>query len=485
MPNGAGLTFYWYDYETFGVDPQRDRPAQFAGVRTDQDLHVIDDPLVVYCRVPLDYLPQPDSCLITGITPQLANHEGVSEAEFISLIHAQLAQPNTCGVGYNNIRFDDEVTRNCLYRNFYDPYAREWQNGNSRWDFLDVVRAARALRPDGVNWPTDSDGVPTVKLDQLTTANGITHESAHDALSDVFATIALAKLVKRAQPKLYQFLFDHRGKQEAFQLLRLGEYQPVVHVSGRYPTAKYNLAIVVAICKHPINHNGVLVYDLSVDPQPMLAMGVEEIRQRLFTSRQDMPDEMERIPLKAVHANKCPVLAPLNVLRPEDAERLGIDLAVCLKNLQQLKLADGLPKKIAEVYARPYQDTDKLSDPDLAIYSGGFFPDTDKRAMMKIRSASEDKLSQLSLNFSDGRLPEMFFRYKARNYPNSLSSEELEQWLGYCLGFLSSKDSIAAVSFDSYFAILDELENRGEKLQIVAALRKFGQEKLHYLGGSY
>ncbi|MGH8474260.1 MAG: exonuclease domain-containing protein, partial [Methylococcales bacterium] len=127
-------TLYWHDYETFGTDPAWDRPAQFAGLRTGEDLEIIAEPLVLYCKPADDMLPNPEACLITGITPQLASRKGLPEADFIAAIHEQLAQPATCGAGYNSLRFDDEVTRNCLYRNFYDPYAREWQHGNSRWD---------------------------------------------------------------------------------------------------------------------------------------------------------------------------------------------------------------------------------------------------------------------------------------------------------------------------------------------------------------
>src|SRR5687767_7186647 len=97
-------TFYWFDYETTGIDTARDRPAQFAGLRTDMDLNPVGEPLSVYCRPSNDILPQPESCLITGITPQLAHEKGVNEVEFTRRIHAELSQPGTCAVGYNNIR---------------------------------------------------------------------------------------------------------------------------------------------------------------------------------------------------------------------------------------------------------------------------------------------------------------------------------------------------------------------------------------------
>ena len=170
-------SFYWHDYETFGADPAWDRPVQFAGLRTDADLNVIGDPLVLYARPADDFLPHPMACLITGITPQLALEKGVAECEFIARIHAELAQPGTCAVGYNSLRFDDEITRHTLYRNFFDPYAREWQNGNSRWDIIDLLRTAWALRPEGIEWPRREDGHVSFKLEQLTAANGIAHSA--------------------------------------------------------------------------------------------------------------------------------------------------------------------------------------------------------------------------------------------------------------------------------------------------------------------
>jgi len=451
-------TFYWHDYETFGTDPQRDRPVQFAGLRTDVDLNVIDDPLVVYCKPAPDYLPNPDSCLITGITPQFARQKGLCEAEFIGQIHQQLAQPNTCTLGYNNLRFDDEVTRNCLYRNFYDPYAREWQNGNSRWDIIDVVRAARALRPDGIQWPVNEEGKPSLRLDQLTVANGIVHEAAHDALSDVYATIGIARLVRQAQPKLYQFLMQHRVKSKVLELLQLGSFKPVVHISGKYTSAKSCLAIVLPVCKHPTNTNGIIVYDLSVDPEPLLSLSIEEIQQRLFTATDDLPEGVLRIPLKTVHINKCPVLAPVSVIKPDDAQRLAIDLALCHVNIDKIKAAAGVAEKIAAVFSG-HTYSEQASDPDLAIYSGGFFSDSDRQKMAKIRASSPDQLAKSEFSFTDPRLTEMLFRYRARNYPETLSAEEQSRWNEFCKNRLTGHQAGAGITLDAYLTRLQELRS--------------------------
>ncbi|WAK00623.1 exodeoxyribonuclease I [Methylobacter sp. YRD-M1] len=474
-------TFFWHDYETFGTDPQRDRPVQFAGIRTDYDFNIVDDPLVVYCQPSADSLPHPDACVITGIIPQFAEQKGICEAEFTRLIHQQLSQPNTCTVGYNSIRFDDEVTRNCLYRNFYDPYAREWQNGNSRWDLIDLVRAARALRPEGIHWPINEDGRPSFRLEELTQANGIEHLAAHDALSDVYATIAIARLVRKAQPKLYQFLLQHRIKAEVLNLLQLGSFKPLVHISGKYAAIKNCLAVILPVCKHPTNSNGIIAYDLSIDPEPMLSLSVEEIQQRIFASTDKLPEGVERIPLKTVHINKCPVLAPVSVIRPNDAERLEIDLAFCYTGIEKIKAAAGLEAKLSAVFSHDYSEQEY--DPDLALYSGGFFSESDKQKMARIRGMTPDQLTKAVFNFTDARLPEMLFRYRARNYPETLTHEEAQRWHEFCGNRLTGRRAGAGILLSDYFNRLEELKsNENINPDMITALEVYAFEKMALFG---
>ncbi|MFW2373932.1 MAG: exodeoxyribonuclease I, partial [Gammaproteobacteria bacterium] len=240
----AQNTFYWYDYETFGTDPRRDRISQFAGIRTDEDLNIIGKPLNIYCKAADDMLPQPEACLITGITPQKTIADGLIEAEFMAAINQEFSTANTCVVGYNNIRFDDEFTRYTLFRNFFDAYAREWQNGNSRWDIIDLVRVTRALRPQGIEWPVDDEGRASNRLELITRANGISHEAAHDAMSDVYATIAVAKLIKEKQPRLYDYILNNKQKHKLAQMLNTIKPQPVLHSSGMYSSDICNTAMI-------------------------------------------------------------------------------------------------------------------------------------------------------------------------------------------------------------------------------------------------
>ncbi|MGB0134164.1 exodeoxyribonuclease I, partial [Dokdonella sp.] len=307
----ASTTFFWHDYETSGIDPRRDRPVQFAGIRTSTSLEVIGEPVMLYCKPARDLLPHPEACLVTGISPQLADREGLIESEFAAIVHEELAAPGTCGVGYNSLRFDDEFTRNLFYRNFHDPYEREWRAGNSRWDLIDLARMCFALRPQGIEWPLREDGTPSFRLEELAAANHLKQERAHDALSDVESTIDLARLIRTQQPRLFDFHLDLRRKQRAFQFLDVAHRTPVVHVSSRYPASRGCLAIIAPLAMHPQQSNAVIVYDLDVDPRPMLELEPEEIADRVFVSRADLPDDIERIPLKLVHANRSPALAPL------------------------------------------------------------------------------------------------------------------------------------------------------------------------------
>ncbi len=462
-------TFYWYDYEAFGLNPMTDRLSQFGGVRTDMNMNIIGEPLMMYCKPADDFLPNPMSCLITGITPQKALAEGVPEAEFIKKINAEFTQPNTCVLGYNNLRFDDEFTRHVLYRNLMDAYAREWQNGCSRWDLLDVVRMTRSLRPEGIEWPVNEEGRPSVRLEDLTVANGITHESAHDALSDVYATIALAKLIKEKQPKLFDFAFENRKKNKVFKMLNLREQKPVLHISGMYPMEKGNMAIVVPVAQHPTNKNGIIVYDLSVDPKDLIALSPAKIHERIFTPHDKMPEGMERIPLKTVHANKCPIIAPFMTLDAKAAKKYHIDLNICRQNLDTIKSQPGLAKKIQKVFSET--KFEKRTDPDQMLYGGPFFNDDDKERMRHIHTLPPQELAGYTPPFNDSRLPEMLFRMRARNWPDTLTTEEKERWQAFRL---------ERVDTDAFYAEISELrqapERTPEELAILESLERYAGE---------
>ncbi|MBS0392108.1 MAG: exodeoxyribonuclease I [Proteobacteria bacterium] len=449
-------TFLWHDYETFGADTRRDRPAQFAAIRTDADLNEIGAPLNIYCRPANDYLPSPEACLITGITPQLCLEKGLPEYAFAVRIEAELALPGTIGVGYNTIRFDDEITRHMFWRNLIDPYAREWQNQCGRWDLLDVVRMTYALRPDGIEWPV-VDGKPSFRLEHLTRANGLAHEAAHDALSDVRATIALARLIRQRQPKLFDFALSLHKKDRVAAELRLPATaqtaRPFLHVSGMFPVERGCLAVMWPLASHPKNKNELLAWDLAHDPGELARLGADEIRQRLFTRQADLPEGVTRLPLKSVHLNKSPmVVGNLNTLTPAMAERWGLDLAQAARHAEAARELPDMSAIWAQVFQRPQENP---MDVDQDLY-GGFLGNEDRRRLNRLRSLSGEELAHERLGFDDPRLAELVWRYRARNFAQTLSPEELQRWEAHRTTMLVEGEG-GGLTFDTLFEQLDTL----------------------------
>lgn len=399
---------------------------QFAGQRTNENLEPIGEPADFYIKLPKDVLPQPDAVMLTGITPQKTLQEGITEAEFTKYFEEEVAEPGTIFVGFNNIRFDDEFIRYTMYRNYHDPYEWHWKDGRSRWDILDVIRMTRALRPDGILWPFDSEGNSTNRLEMLTGANNLIHNNAHTALSDVNATIALAQLVMNKQPKLFTYLLNMREKGKVREFVTQGE--PFAYVSGKYES-RFEKMTVAVMAKELDDKSGAIVYDLRYDPSLWANKTDEEILAAI-DSRSEIPEE--RLPFKSMQYNKCPSIAPYSVVNDDCAERLSIDRDKIAKNLAALSENQELIDRVARLMAgkkKAFQASfiPDISDPDVMLYDG-FIPDSDRAESRRLAKLGLTAITGYSPNFEDQRLNAMFPFYKARNFPKALTEQERQVW---------------------------------------------------------
>ncbi|KAE9527156.1 exodeoxyribonuclease I [Testudinibacter aquarius] len=470
----ADFSFFIYDYESFGINPASDRPAQFAGIRTDADFNIIGEPVMVYCKQTNDYLPAPEAVLVTGITPQECNEKGVSEPEFAARILQEFSQPNTCVMGYNSIRYDDEMTRYTFYRNFIDPYEYSWKNGNSRWDLLDVLRACYALRPEGINWVYDENGLPSFKLDRLTLANGIEHSNAHDAMADVYATIEMAKLVKTKQPRLFEYFFNLRNKKAVEKLIDTANMTPLVHVSGMLGNYRGNTALVAPLAWHPTNNNAVIVCDLSADLSDLLSFDAETLKVRLYSKKAELEAQgILPVPLKLVHINKCPIIAPEKTLLPQSAVRLGIDREQCLQNQQRLLQSYEIRDKVIAIFSEQREYADDLNV-ETALYRG-FFSDADKRNLQILRTLDAEQLKNPDLTFEDKRIPDLLFHYRARHFYRTLNRAEQIRWQKYRQMKLEKS---AETFVQSLQQLGEQHQNNPEKLALLQQVYEYGEKLL-------
>lgn len=466
-------TFFWYDLETFGLNPCWDRIAQFAGIRTDMDLNVIGDPVELYSKLSLDYLPDPGSCLVTGITPQEVNTKGIPEAEFITRINELFSQPNTIVCGFNSIHFDDEFIRNSLYRNLMDPYEREYSRGCSRWDIMDLVRAAHDLRPEGIRWPrAKENGNPSFKLTELTDANKIEQIGAHDAMVDVYATINVAKLIKQKQPKLFDYYLKMRDKTLLRDIVKTPNGKPLLHVSPIFTTPAGCSSLIMPVTAVSNNKNAIVCFDLRKDPIPALEKTGKDAltAEGVFT----------------LSLNKCPFLAePEKMLTEELAKKLNIDVKTAYARAEIIRNHPEFSKNLSK--AKEEDEYTSCDDPDFKLYSGPFFTSADQSMFDIIRLAQpQKKLSMMeNLRFNDGRAATMVARYVARNWPRTLDEKTLAQWKRKSLDRLSSPPGGVLMCFDYYERkIADHLQDADmtdKKKEILEKLSEYGKKLKTYL----
>lgn len=450
-------SFLFYDLETFGKDPRTTRVAQFAAIRTDADLNEVDAPISIFVKPANDLLPSPGAALVTGITPQRALREGMDEAAAFALIFDEMSRPETCSLGYNSLRFDDEFVRHGLFRNFYDPYEREWRGGNSRWDLLDVLRLAHALRPDGIVWPKNDKDEPSFKLEHLAEANGVRDGDAHEALSDVRALIGLARKLKAAQPRLWEYALKLRDKRFAASLVDVVAMTPLLHVSQRFPAARMCAAPILPVARHPRIDNRIITFDLSQDPTALIEQGADEIAGRLYLRTDQLAPGEERVALKELHLNRCPALIAWDHLRAPDLERLAIDPEVALQRAERIRAAGpALVEKVRQVFADDVQRAP--SDVDASLYSA-FIGDGDKRLFRDVRTTDPQALASRTFGFRDPRLPELLFRYRARNWPDTLSTSERASWDEYRRKRLRGDGGLSEYTFASFNAEMATLRD--------------------------
>ena len=457
-------TFFFYDLETSGLNPRQDRIMQFAGQRTDMNLEPIGEPYNLLVTLNDDTLPSPDALMVTGITPQKTVEEGYTEAQFARMLSEEIFTPDTIAVGFNNIRFDDEFIRHLLWRNFHDPYEWSWKDGRSRWDLLDVVRLTRALRPEGVKWPLDAKGESSNRLELITSANGIAHENAHDALADVTALIAVTKLIKQKQPQLYDYLLKMRDKKVVQQLVNVDDKKPFVYASGRYDKefAKTTVAFPLTTSRN----GGVVVYDLRYDPTPFVELSTEELSKKIFASWEErQAEDFVKLPVKELQYNRCPAVAPLGVLEQGDGwQKISLDLKTVQKHQNILLNHPDFAEKLRTIFENK-PAFKKLPDPEAQLYDG-FLNDRDRIRVEAVRNADERELVDFHPEFQDERLAPLLLHYKARNFPRSLSEDDLAQWETWRAqrlqaqlpGFMTALHRLAPTATDEQQFILQELQ---------------------------
>ena len=456
-------TILWYDIETYGSNFASSPLVQFGAVRTDTQLNVLDE-INLLCKPPVDMLIDPETVTIHNISPLTAQREGMPEAEFARRIYSEINQPNTCSVGYNSVSFDNEFIRFLFFRNLLPAYWHEYKDGCSKWDLLDVVRLISVIEPAAIKAPIINDKA-SYKLANIAKENDIAEHQPHDAFGDVEILLALAQQIKQAVPQLYNFCFNSRGKNTAQDLMRKGDI--LLNFSSRFSGAYHGGGIICPIAPHPTQKNSYICFDIRYSPQDLLQLSADEARSRHFQPKNPTTPDPAAAPatspaatnhlptgIKAIRLNHCPALMPWDSNWDESKTNeifsmLQLDRGIARSHLKQLKEnRAAIVNKIAAIYDEEFDSRhnnnelnnnelngDKEISAEQSLYGGGFISDKDLQVGQQIHQMNADELKNLHAAdepFMDKRLNEILVRFKGRNLPDSLSSNEMAIWQEHC-----------------------------------------------------
>ncbi len=432
------MEFFWYDYETWGKNPHRDRIVQFGGVRTDENLELIGDEIELKCKPQLDCPIGPGAVNVHGILPMDAHKYGFAEGEFAKRIHDELSRAGTCSVAYNGMSFDHELTRVLFYRNLRDPYRWSWDNGNSSWDTIDLVRAAFLLFPEALkHWPKRENGRVSFKLEDLSIANLEPGEilDHHSAIGDSIYTWKLSKRIHQGARPLWDHALSLRKKENVKSIMDSGE--TILHVVWRIPTDRSCSTLLSSLGALGQYEKEIHAFDLFYDPTPLL---------KPYSQWTQDDKSLAARALLSVKINKSPFVArwsELTHLLSTDLSQSKILERMHLKEsqvqerhavLNEYRTSNSSNPFVQYIQSKEVHKKNQFSsfqaDPDEAIYDG-FISDPDRKLMNEVlRQGAEFNLE--SVQSDDSRVEPLIFRYLARNFPEIRDGYGKERWLAYC-----------------------------------------------------
>lgn len=414
------MNYLFYDYETSGRSEKFDQVFQFAAIETDENFNQLSQPIEFFCRPRRDVLPSPHAIKVNQIDISELNSKGLSEFEFSKKVADTLTgSGNQCIVGYNSKNFDNEFTRYLLYRNFQDPYAWSYLNGNSCLDIFDIICLGYSIDRLIDIQVNSGDGNDSLKLENLARWNGLDHDDAHNAVSDVYATIQLAKLVNERCPKLFK---------HALSLRNVNTTREIVNAqTGFFRSSVFNgyerrfLSLHTRICDHPTINNSVICWNLLNDPLPILDLGAEEIRRQMYSKKEY---RTIGVGFDSLRLNKSPMVVSFS----EAEKNLVAEHGTCLRNLESVQRnMNSLTVLARDVFTSIMPEV----DPDADLYAGDYFGETRMDAAM-CNAVRSDPLTVNDLAFRSIRLHRLFRRLKARNFFDQLTDPERDQFLSYC-----------------------------------------------------
>lgn len=424
-------TFLWHDYEAGGTDAVTAAPMQFAAIRTDLYLNVIDVPTDIYCKLHGDKLPHPVAIKITNINPMHCLKEGLAEPLFFRLVNEEMSISNTCVVGYNSMGYDETISRFGFWRNLLPVYAREFANGNSRWDLLNVTASFYALGVNNnINWPVIDDKI-SLKLENLAKANNVIQENAHNAIDDCKALIDWARLLKKGNERLWTYLYENRTKKNMGSKISKGKVGVYVKAGFGYANKYRQPVLIVGQSKVDKNKYVAVKLDEIEGLRELWKLSVDEIKDRLFSTSSELESKSySRPPIEQITINKCPAFIPLEWVESSKELSASVRGSDYYKELSlKIMSSPSFIEKLVSVFDVDYDDG-AISSVEVNLYGSGFPSKNDERniAIMKGMSVVDAFSRKFEWDNKDYELLWQRCRHKLADMLPNYSSSERKEW---------------------------------------------------------
>ena len=416
------MNYVFYDFETTGLDTKFSQPIQIAAIAVDEDFNQIDDPINVRCRLKDGVIPNPSALLVHKVPIDILKNE----QSFYSMMDFIYNKFSSWGpaifIGYNSIRFDEEVLRSSFFQSLYDPYLTN-TNNNTRTDLFKIILGLSSLDENILNIPMNEKNKPSYKLENIAKNNNIEHLSAHDALSDVYATIGIAKIIKEKSPAYWNECMKISSHKKMMEYLISDDY---FFAASEHSAANLTFKPISLLTANPNNQKELAFFDLENDPKKYCDSSVSGIIS-LIESKQKI--------VRLYQSNKSPIIISASFLRSKNLLSDKED-NIFKERSELIKNNDSFINKLNHALVERYEDFQITRSPsdflEEQIYNGEFYSSEDKQRISRFKQCNdpEEKLS-ISKDFKDRRLREICYRILFAETPSVFPENDLKARMNF------------------------------------------------------
>ena len=411
------MNYVFYDFETTGLDTKFSQPIQVAAIAVDENFELIDDPINVRCKLKDGVIPNPAALLVHKVPIDVLKNE----QSFYSMMDFIYKKFSSWGpaifIGYNSIRFDEEILRSSFFQSLYDPYLTN-TNNNSRTDLFKIVLGLSALKENVLNIPLNEKGKPSYKLENIAKNNGVEHLSAHDALSDVYATIGVAKIIKDKASDYWDECMKIYSHKNLMEYLMTDEY---FFSAPEHSAANLSLKPISLLTANPNNAKEIAFFDLNNNPNKYSDSSVSGIIS-LVESKQKI--------VRLYQSNKSPIILSASFLKSKKILK-DEEYSIFKERSILIKSNESFINKLNHALVERYEDFQITRSPseflEEQIYNGEFYSSEDKQKIVHFKNSDNPKEKYNIIHeFKDKRLREICYRILFAESPNIFPEQDLE-----------------------------------------------------------